>query len=115
MALELLAPVPQSALSCIDKLVDYQPLFNLVVTNVPGPAGPLYLMGARMLSAYPFVPLAGDLPIGVAVLSYDGQLSLGVLADPTACPDASDLLRGVEEDLDSLAAVAPQSDPRAHP
>ncbi len=107
VALELLAPVPQPVLSCLDKLVDHQPFFNLVVTNVPGPSDPLYLMGAPMLEAYPFVPLAGNLPIGVAALSYHGQLSLGVLADPTACPDASDFVVGLEEDLDRLTAAAP--------
>ena len=106
MVLDLLSPVPQPVVGCLSRLANHQPLFNLVVTNVPGPPDPLFLLGARMLEAYPFVPLAGNLTFGVAVLSYDGILSLGVLADPDTCPDASDFADGVREDLAALVAAA---------
>jgi hypothetical protein len=47
---------------------------NTVTTNVPGPQIPLYVLGRKMLSAYPYVPLAGQIRIGVAIFSYDGRL-----------------------------------------
>ena len=65
----------------------HQPFFNLVVTNVPGPQMPLYCMGARLLEAYPVVPLTRNLTLGVAILSYCGQLHFGLFADRDAWPD----------------------------
>jgi len=76
--------------------VHHQPFVNLVVTNVPGPDAPLYVLGARMLEAFPLVPLGGNLSVGVAALSYAGQLTLGILADPVACPDVDVLADGVD-------------------
>jgi len=105
-ALDLLTPVPQPVVGCLSRLANHQPLFNLIVTNVPGPPTPLFLLGARLLEAYPFVPLAGNLTMGLAVLSYDGSLALGVLADPATCPDAAVFAHGVEADLDALVVAA---------
>jgi diacylglycerol O-acyltransferase len=104
--LDLLAPLPQPVMALAGRLANHQPLFNLVVTNVPGPPVPLYLMGARMVEAFPFVPLAGNLTLGVAALSYDGSLALGVLVDPVTCPDAATFVHGVEDDLDALVGAA---------
>ena len=69
------------------RLVQRQPFVNLVVTNVPGPQIPLYCMGARMIEAYPIVPLAQNLSLGIAILSYCGVLHFGLYADGDACPD----------------------------
>jgi diacylglycerol O-acyltransferase / wax synthase len=88
MALRFLDPVPQSALAQGARLLRHQPLFNLIVTNVPGPNVPLYALGARMLEAFPIVPLVGNQGLGVAALSYVDQLNLGVLSDPEVCADA---------------------------
>jgi diacylglycerol O-acyltransferase len=55
--------------------------FNLVVTNVPGPQVPLYLLGARMVEIYPLVPLFARLGLGVALFSYAGRLHWGFNAD----------------------------------
>ena len=54
---------------------------NLFVTNVPGPRHPLYLAGARLLDAVPIAPLVANVPIGVSVLSYAGELAVAILAD----------------------------------
>ncbi len=85
LLLELLEPLPQPALATAARLIHRQPFFNLVVTNVPGPGVPLYVLGARMLEAFPIVPIAGNLSVGVAALSYGDQLTIGLLADPDAC------------------------------
>ena len=85
-ALQLLEPLPQD-LPAAAGLVQHQPFFNLVVTNVPGPPVPLYALGAKLLEAFPFMPLAGNQSLAVAALSYEGQLNLGVLSDPVTCRD----------------------------
>jgi diacylglycerol O-acyltransferase len=54
---------------------------NLYVTNVPGPPVPLYLAGARLLEAIPLAPLAASMRLSVTALSYDGKLSIALLAD----------------------------------
>ncbi len=73
------------------RLVHRQPFVNLVVTNVPGPQVPLYCMGARMIEAYPIVPLSQNLNLGVAILSYCGILHFGLYADGDSHPDLDDL------------------------
>ncbi|HKH88512.1 MAG TPA: wax ester/triacylglycerol synthase family O-acyltransferase [Acidimicrobiales bacterium] len=105
LIVDLLEPWPQPALSAVTQLVHKQPLVNLVVTNVPGPDIPLYAMGARMLEAFPIVPLAGNLSVGVAALSYDGQLTVGLLVDPVACPDAAVLAAGISRSFADLVAA----------
>lgn len=62
-------------------------LFNLVVTNVPGPQFPLYAAGARMLSMYPVVPLAKNQAISIGLMSYNGGVFYGLNCDRDALPD----------------------------
>ncbi len=57
----------------LSSLRQLQP-FNVIVTNVPGPQFPLYLNGARLEAAYPFVPLFEGQGLGIALFSYDGTL-----------------------------------------
>jgi WS/DGAT/MGAT family acyltransferase len=88
------------------RLVHHQRLVNLVCTNVPGPQTPLYCMGARMLEAYPMVPLARNLNLGVAILSYCGQLHLGLLGDRDLWPDLDVLEAGIEDSFSELTKLA---------
>lgn len=80
--------------------------FNLVVTNVPGPQVPLYLLGARMLEIYPLVPLFARLGLGVALFSYAGRLHWGFNADWDVMPDLHDFARVTEEAFAELHAAA---------
>jgi diacylglycerol O-acyltransferase / wax synthase len=84
---------------------------NLSVTNVPGPPVPLYLAGARLLELFPVVSLMGNLTLGVAVLSCDGQLNLTAVADRDTCPDVEVFAQGVRSALDDLerSALVPTS------
>jgi hypothetical protein len=85
------------------RLQQRQRFFNLVVTNVPGPQQPVYLLGRRLRALYPVVPLAGRQALGVAVMSYDGRLGFGLLGDYDALADLdtlADMLRT------SIAALA---------
>jgi WS/DGAT/MGAT family acyltransferase len=58
-----------------------------VMTNVPGPQSPLWLAGARIGGLMFWVPQAGDIGLGVSILSYDGNVRFGVVADRGLCPD----------------------------
>lgn len=62
-------------------------LFNFLVTNVPGPQIPIYCLGARLLGAFPFTPLAANHSFGVGVMSIDGWMNFGFTADYDALPD----------------------------
>jgi diacylglycerol O-acyltransferase / wax synthase len=61
--------------------------FNMVCTNVPGPQFPLYLLGHKMLSWYPYVPVGGEMAVNCAILSYDGAVYFGFSGDVHAAPD----------------------------
>jgi hypothetical protein len=93
--------------------VHRQPFVNLVVTNVPGPQVPLYCLGARMVEAYPMVPLSRNLSLGVAILSYCGVLHFGLLVDGEVWPDLDDLARDVEAAFETLrqGVLAPGTRP----
>jgi WS/DGAT/MGAT family acyltransferase len=80
--------------------------FNLVVTNVPGPRQPLFLLGARMLEAHPVVPLMGTLGLGIALFSYGRTLSWGFTADWDLVPDLHELALAVEHEFARLRQLA---------
>ncbi len=81
-------------------------LFNLTVTNVPGPPLPLYAFGARMEEVLPLVPLAADHSVGVAVVSYDGKIFFGLNGDERSTPDLDVLADGIDSALQGLAELA---------
>jgi diacylglycerol O-acyltransferase / wax synthase len=80
-------------------------LFNVTVTNVPGPQLPLFAFGARLEEVWPLVPLAADHSVGVAVVSYDGQVFFGLSADAALGADLDLVAGGIEATLDALAAT----------
>jgi WS/DGAT/MGAT family acyltransferase len=72
---------PPTLLAQAARLQAVTRFFNLVITNVPGPQFPLYLLGRQLRGCYPQVPLAAQQSIGVALLSYHGKVCVGLLAD----------------------------------
>jgi diacylglycerol O-acyltransferase len=80
--------------------------FNLVVTNVPGPQVPLYLLGAPMVDIYPLVPLFARLGLGVALFSYAGRLHWGFNADWDVVPDLHDFVRAIGDAFGELHGAA---------
>jgi hypothetical protein len=100
---------PPTIASQAARLQARQRYFNLVVTNVPGPQRPLWLLGREMLAIYPVVPLAANQALGIAIMSYNGRLGYGLLADYDALPDLDDVrsaLRGALDDLATAAGIA---------
>jgi hypothetical protein len=87
-----------------------QRFFNLVVTNVPGPQAPLYLLGRRMRGLYPVVPLALKQALGIAIMSYNGRLGFGLLGDFDALPDLEAIAAHLEGAIEDLAAAAGADD-----
>jgi WS/DGAT/MGAT family acyltransferase len=75
---------------------------NTVTTNVPGPQIPLYVCGRRMLKAYPYVPLAGQVRVGIAIFSYNGEVNFGVTGDYDTTADLDVLCGGIEEGITQL-------------
>ncbi|MEJ3657757.1 wax ester/triacylglycerol synthase family O-acyltransferase [Actinomycetes bacterium KLBMP 9759] len=80
-------------------------IFNLVVTNVPGPQFPLYAAGARMLEMFPVVPLAKGQALAIGLTSYDGGVYYGFNGDRDGMPDVDVLAGMVDESLDELLAT----------
>jgi diacylglycerol O-acyltransferase / wax synthase len=96
------------------RLQTRQRMFNLVITNVPGPQYPLYMLGRRLEAMYPMVPLAGGQALGVAIISYDGRLNFGLVADYDALPDLEDLIGDLGAAIAELVAAAGPSPRSAH-
>ena len=75
---------------------------NTVTTNVPGPQFPLYAAGRRMLRAFPYVPLAGQVRLGVAIFSYDGEVNFGITGDYDTTEDIDVLAGGIEDGMTQM-------------
>jgi len=81
-------------------------LFNVTITNVPGPQLPLYAFGARLEEVLPLVPLAAQHSVGVAVVSYDGRVFFGLNGEQRTTPDLHILADGIELALGDLRQLA---------
>jgi WS/DGAT/MGAT family acyltransferase len=79
---------------------------NMIVTNVPGPSFPLYMVGAKLLGMYPVVPLLPRTGLGVALFSYDGRLCWGFAADQDLVPDVPAFVRAVRDSFEELRTAA---------
>ena len=95
-------------------------LCNIICTNVPGPQVPLYLMGHKMLSWYPWVPIGGLMGINCAVLTYNSTAYFGFTGDVHAAPDLEKLEKFVDESFAELRAgavtsVKPEAKKRQRP
>ena len=97
---------PSTLLSLASSMMTRALPFNLVVTNVPGPQVPLYLLGAKMLDNYGQVPLTDYLGLGIVLFSYAGKLCWGFNADWDLVPDLRDFVSAVEESFAELQRAA---------
>jgi diacylglycerol O-acyltransferase len=84
-------------------------LFNLLVTNVPGPQLPLYVLGRELQDLYPVAFLPRNHALAVAIMSYNGGIDFGLLADYDAVPDLDELAGYFAEARDELVAAARES------
>lgn len=89
------------------------PTHHLVVSNVPGPPVPLYLLGAPMTAGYPLVPLFPNQALGIAVFSYAGKLHWGLNADWKTWRNLGDLATALRESFAELRKLAARVSPRS--
>ncbi len=83
-----------------------RPMFNVTISNVPGPPFPLYCAGARMLTMYPMGPIGDGLALNITVMSYMDSMYFGLVAGREAVPDVWDLAHGINRSLDELTKAA---------
>jgi hypothetical protein len=102
---ELSGFAPPTIMAQAARLQARQRLFNLVVTNVPGPQIPLYMLGRELDAIFPMVPLAENTALGIAIMSYFGQLNFGLVADFDAVPDLELLAEELRSAIEELAAA----------
>jgi WS/DGAT/MGAT family acyltransferase len=97
---------PPTIMGQAARLVTTQRFFNVVVTNVPGPQFPLYLMGREMIDPFPMVPLVRGQGLGIALMSYNGRLDFGLVGDYDLLWDIDELADDLRAALGELAEAA---------
>ncbi len=100
------AVLPTFAVAGLSQLQSRYRSFNLLVTNVPGPQFPLYLLGRRLLELYPQAPLVRNQGLSIGAMSYDGKLGFGLLGDLDTMPDISVLSGGISDAMDEILWTA---------
>jgi WS/DGAT/MGAT family acyltransferase len=100
---------PTTIASQAARLQPAQRFFNLVVTNVPGPQFPLYVLGRRMESIFPMVPLAQRQALCIGIMSYNGQVNFGLIGDYDAMADLESFALDLEAATAEAIATAPPS------
>jgi diacylglycerol O-acyltransferase len=78
------------------RMVGGMPFANLVLSDVPGPDEPMYLLGRRIAACYPMIPLPAGIGLSIATVSMGGVMSVGIVADPGLVPNAARLARAIE-------------------
>jgi WS/DGAT/MGAT family acyltransferase len=107
---EVLASVQQFApptiLAQASRLNFSTRLFNLIVTNVPGPQFPLYAYGRELLEIFPVAFLPKDHALAIAIMSYNGAVNFGLLGDLDALPDIDAIADGISDQVNELVRLA---------
>jgi WS/DGAT/MGAT family acyltransferase len=103
---------PPTVASQAARLTPRQRFFNLVVTNVPGPQFPLYLLGRKLDAMYPMVPLAQRQALCVGIFSYDGQLNFGLIGDYDGMADLDSFALDLQGAVDEVVALTPGAKPK---
>jgi len=104
---------PPTILAQASRLNFSNRFYNLLVTNIPGPQIPIYLLGRKLESLYPIPFLAGERALAIAIMSYDGALNYGLLADLDALPDLDLLADGIDASAQELLRAAHRASAKA--
>ena len=99
---------PPTVLAQASRLNFSTRLFNLIVTNIPGPQVPLYLLGRQLEDVYPVAFLPENHALAIAIMSYNGGIDFGLLGDYDALPDIDVVAEGIAASLAELLDVARQ-------
>jgi diacylglycerol O-acyltransferase / wax synthase len=104
---------PPTILAQASRLQFSTRLFNLIVTNVPGPQFPIYMLGRQMEHFFPIAFLPKGHSLAIAIMSYNGAIDFGLLGDYDALPDIDTIAEGIEDGLAQLKAAARAKEARA--
>jgi WS/DGAT/MGAT family acyltransferase len=83
-----------------------RPAWNLVVSNVPGPQFPLYMAGAKLVANYPVSVITDGMGLNITVMSYNGRMDYGIVADRDQMPDVDRLMVWLQDELEALKPAA---------
>lgn len=108
LVLKAAARAPVTVQQALSRLMSGPRAFNLVVSNIPGPAVPMYMLGCPLQAAYPVVPLAEHHVVSVGLLTVNEQACFGVYVDRQALPDADMLARDIDGAIAELLASTNQ-------
>jgi WS/DGAT/MGAT family acyltransferase len=111
--LDVTALAPPALHAALARTLFARRLFNVTITNVPGPPMTLYCLGARLREIRGLVPIAAFHALGIAILSYDGTVTFTINAARSAVPDLDVLRGGIESAIDDLQWLAQGSIPVA--
>jgi hypothetical protein len=101
---------PPTVLAQASRLNFSTRLFNLIVTNIPGPQIPLYVLGRELQDLFPVAFLPENHALAIAIMSYNGGLDFGLLGDYDALPDIEVIADGIAESLAELLAIVRDED-----
>jgi WS/DGAT/MGAT family acyltransferase len=106
LALKAAAHTPTPMQHTLSRLIASPRTFNLVVSNIPGPTEPLYMLGCQLEATYPVVPLADRHALSIGMTTVRDQACFGVYADRATLPDADGLARDIDNSITELLAGA---------
>jgi hypothetical protein len=115
MMTELTDFAPPTIAGQAARLQSAQRFFNLVVTNVPGPQFPLYLLGRKLEAIFPMVPLARRQAVCFGIMSYDGAVNFGLIGDFDAIRDLDVLATDLEASIAELSEAVSEPQKRRAP
>jgi diacylglycerol O-acyltransferase len=81
-------------------------VFNLTVSNIPGPSEPMYMLGCELQEAYPVVPIAEGHAMSIGVTTICDRACFGVYADAETLPEADELVSAIHDSVDELLTLA---------
>lgn len=113
--MELAGAAPPAIHGVVARIAFAPRLFNVTITNVPGPQMTLYALGAPLRRVLPLVPIFAGHAVGVAAASYDGEVVFGLNADRVRVPDLAVLREGIEESLEELRQLTAGGSPAPVP
>jgi WS/DGAT/MGAT family acyltransferase len=97
---------PQPVRDAVSHVVASPLIFNLTVSNIPGPSEPMYMLGCELEEAYPVVPIADRHALSIGVTTIRDQACFGVYADREVLPDADLVAAAIDESVDELLALS---------
>jgi len=104
LVLKAASRTPASVQQALSRIFASPRAFNLVVSNIPGPAAPMYMLGCPLQAVYPMVPLADNHALSVGMITINDQACFGVYADREALPDVNTLAQDIDDAVAELLA-----------